>query len=930
VVTAEELAARAQVIRESPELRALLAHLRERAQPLLQRLPPIPEQKALLSVNGGVCPEDGTPLAFDPWSPHEHKCPHCGKTWRGERHDLRWARYEHLWFAERAAHLATLAAVGGSADLPAAARAREILTGYAERYWRFPNRDNVLGPSRLFFSTYMESLWICNYVAAATLLRAAGALDETAEKAVNQVAEEAATLIGEFDEGFSNRQTWNDAALAAVAVWFEDEELAQRAIEGDTGLIAHLVRGYGRDGMWYEGENYHLFALRGLLTGAGWARLAGVDFTADERLAQRLHAALRATALSALPDFSFPARKDARFGVSLAQPAYLELWEIGISRLGETEPEELSSWLNTLYRVAKPSKLELLEYYLHEAPVSGAPFPAARSTLSWWSLLEMLPDLPPPVPDGEWHAPSILLESQGLAVMRQEDRYASLECGPYGGGHGHPDRLHLTLHAGGVHWLPDSGTGTYVARDLFWYRSTLAHNAPRLDRMSQPAGDATCQCFDDQQEWAWVRGRFGNLTRIIVAGPRYLIDVLEMNAPPDEPHVLELPWHVAGRPDIETTGRWEDAELADEFVMRVKRFRPDRAEAIVATHIEQRAQLTLHMLFDGALLQAEGPGLPGHHDRVPFYVMQAEGPNARFVTVLEPHAGDRAVRAVRARGEIIEVETHDRVERHRLGAGSEWMIESDHAPARVLRGGRAVEPPFTPLLEIDPPTPVAAPAFHVAAPPALDGTLDGFELGEPLDLSSEDQYRRSEDGYPGPEEFSAAAYAGWDERALYIAVDVTKPDVVLRPADAAPLLLDNEPDDIHSDGLQVYLAPVAGQSNGSGDAVGYLVVPDEKSRRVRVTPTTDSTADGKGRTEDLRGGWRRTDKGYCATIAIPWPAGVYPHAGARVRFDLIINEMLPGRMRRTGQLVWSGGGGWIWLRGDRQSPARFGILELVG
>ena len=45
---------------------------------------------------------------------------------------------------------------------------------------------------------------------------------------------------------------------------------------------------------------------------------------------------------------------------------------------------------------------------------------------------------------------------------------------------------------------------------------------------------------------------------------------------------------------------------------------------------------------------------------------------------------------------------------------------------------------------------------------------------------------------------------------------------------------------------------------------------------------------------------------------------------------LIVNEMLPGRMRRVGQLVWSGGGGWLWLRGDRQDPARFGILDLVG
>src|SRR5204863_119508 len=238
----------------------------------------------------------------------------------------------HLRLAERTAHLATLAALADNAA--AAGRAVEILRAYTRTYWGYANQDNVLGPSRLFFSTYLESIWIGNFLAAAALLRACGRLEKVAAGAVSGVAEEAANLIGEFDEGFSNRQTWNNAALAAIAVWFEDEDLAKRAIEGPTGLLEHLLRGFGRDGMWYEGENYHLFALRGLLTGAGWARLAGVDIVAEPQLAQRVEAALLAPTPSALPDFTFPARKDSRCGVSLAQPAYLELWEVGFARLG--------------------------------------------------------------------------------------------------------------------------------------------------------------------------------------------------------------------------------------------------------------------------------------------------------------------------------------------------------------------------------------------------------------------------------------------------------------------------------------------------------------------------------------------------------------------------------------------------------------------
>ena len=96
----------------------------------------------------------------------------------------------------------------------------------------------------------------------------------------------------------------------------------------------------------------------------------------------------------------------------------------------------------------------------------------------------------PSLPDeaAPWAPGSVLMAEQGLAILRSGRRYASLECGRFGGGHGHPDRLHLTLFADGRHWLADPGTGSYVSRDLFWYRSTLAHNAPRLDGRSQAPG----------------------------------------------------------------------------------------------------------------------------------------------------------------------------------------------------------------------------------------------------------------------------------------------------------------------------------------------------------------------------------------------------------------------------------------------------------
>jgi len=589
------------------------------------------------------------------------------------------------------------------------------------------------------------------------------------------------------------------------------------------------------------------------------------------------------------------------------------------------ETMSLASWLQALYQ-APPIARELMESYLHDAPVDRIPHPVSRISLSWWSLLEMRPELP--AVDQPWRPKSVLLENQGVAILRRDDRYVSLECGSYGGGHGHPDRLQLILHGDGVYWLPDPGTGQYITRDLFWYRSTLAHNAPRLDGESQPTATARCESFEDDGEWAWARGRFDIVTRTVASGPAYVIDVIDLSARED--HVLELPWHVAGRGTIETKGRWEPAELADEFVTRVQRFVPDHPTPIVAVHVAERAQLTTHFVFDGELLEAEGPGVPTgvRHDRVPFYLLRVRGRNARLVSVLEPAKGAGArIKTVKVRGDTVEIETDAGVDRHRL-AGNEWMVEVEGQAPRVLRGAREAVPPFVPLLQIDPPTPVAAPAFHVGSPPPLDGSLEGFELSEPLELALEDQYRRSEDAYPGPADLSAVGYAAWDNAALYLAVEVTKPELALRPSGSAPLKLDNEPDDIHSDGLQVYVAAAAGPSgNGGAPPVGYLIVPNADGHTVRATATSDTRNAATG---TVTGGWQRTDSGYRVTVAIPWPDGVYAHAGSRVRFDLIVNEMLPGRLRRVGQLVWSGGGGWVWLRGDRQDPSRLGILELVG
>ena len=89
------------------------------------------------------------------------------------------------------------------------------------------------------------------------------------------------------------------------------------------------------------------------------------------------------------------------------------------------------------------------------------------------------------------------MPATGYAVLRSQpdgdgqpspatEQYALLKYGLHGGGHGHPDKLGLTLYAQGSRLAPDLGTPGYGI-DLFqgWYRQTISHNTVILDGLSQ-------------------------------------------------------------------------------------------------------------------------------------------------------------------------------------------------------------------------------------------------------------------------------------------------------------------------------------------------------------------------------------------------------------------------------------------------------------
>src|SRR5690348_9073541 len=541
----DALAARAAVARN--ELAPLATSLATELRGLEERELYVPEEKALLSRTGGRCERDGSTLEFDPFSPHRHRCPVCGTVHAGEFHDRFWVFWYQLWLAERAVHGALLGRLRGDAN--AAALATRILERYTDEYLLYPNRDNVLGPTRVFFSIYLEEICLVNLCIALDLLSpTTGALGELVR---DRIIEPSAALIASYDEGASNRQVWNDAALLAAARLLGRENDVVHAVFGRSGVLHHLEHGLLADGTWYEGENYHLFAHRGLWYGLTMAQHAGLAFPPSA--VARFQAGFATPFLTALPDMTLPSRRDSPYAISLRQPRFAELCELGLAgEAGDGDPR-LRSMLHRLYddpyprrEIGRANSTADVERNLPGSALS-------RADLGWRSLLFARPVLPPlaPAPLG-----SVLLEAQGIAVFRRERErvYIALDYGASGGGHGHPDRLNVLLSDDGTRWLDDMGTGSYVDPSLHWYRSTLAHNAPLFDGYQQQRVDGELLFFEERGDIGWVCARALDLypgvaaMRTLVVSDDYVLDELAWETKSST--VMDLPIHIDADVDM--------------------------------------------------------------------------------------------------------------------------------------------------------------------------------------------------------------------------------------------------------------------------------------------------------------------------------------------------------------------------------------------
>ncbi|HEU5329822.1 MAG TPA: heparinase II/III family protein [Thermomicrobiales bacterium] len=536
LLTDNEIAQRRQR-RQQPTFAAAWAALVDTADRALALRVTIPTEGAGWWHNY-FCPDHAAQLIYDPEQPHAHRCPVDGHIFSGEPYDGAWrSRTQHVIVdGLYAAALAWL--LGG--DERYAHHATVILRTYAAHYPYYPVHGEHAGKGRCMGQSLDEAVWSIPLAWAYDVMRDTLAPDLRAQIERDLLRPVAEHLMTQLWQYIHNIQCWHLAGLATLGVVLDDARYVAPALAGDYGLPGQLREGVLDDGWWWEGSpNYHFYTLQAVTALALALRRQHSDVLA----APRLGAMLRAPLELARADRSLPATNDGWFD------------EAAPNALGSHAASYEAAW-NLWHDPAHAA-------FLSRVYAAGTP----RNTPE--ALLFGPADLPPAETPAR---PSVLHAASGYAMLRggTGDRECALllKYGPHGGGHGHPDKLALDLHACGQRLAPDLGTPGYgIPLNRVWYRHTLAHNTALLDATPQPpatgrllrfsaANNALYAVADASVAWpddAPAPYAGATMRRCILWRPGdtpYFLDIVQVRCAGDAPHQIDLAWHHQGALDV--------------------------------------------------------------------------------------------------------------------------------------------------------------------------------------------------------------------------------------------------------------------------------------------------------------------------------------------------------------------------------------------
>jgi hypothetical protein len=250
---------------------------------------------------------------------------------------------------------------------------------------------------------------------------------------------------------------------------------------------------------------------------------------------------------------------------------------------------------------------------------------------------------------------SKLFPSAGHAIARTDGAkglVSVMTFGPYGGFHGHFDKLSFVFYAYGKEMGVDPGRARSQAYRLpihrNWYKATIAHNTVVVDGKSQAPATGRLLQFDAGQDRTLVVAQCAEAyddvihTRLLLLTADYLLVFDDLNA--DDEHRFDWLYHNRGELTEQTVARKPIEDAADgftgtEYIENARVGATDSAVQVTFATEDVANVLTLDASANTEIMVGDGVGA-SVLDRVPLIRVTRRGKTARFAAVLEPLSWD--------------------------------------------------------------------------------------------------------------------------------------------------------------------------------------------------------------------------------------------------------------------------------------------------
>ncbi len=540
-----------------------------------------------------------------------HQCPKCQKIYTGEP-------YDDVIFSKQ--HSANLNAARDAAwayvitdEKRYAQFSAEILLGYAKRYNDYPYHSNTrVGgePNKtgghLFEQTLNEAATMTTQIALAYDLIYNTLSADDRKQIEDQLIRPILTNIDKHRAGKNNWQTWHNAAFITGGAVIGDIGWVKRAIQDpDNGFLHQMKVSVSPEGMWYENSwGYHFYTLHAMMGITETARRIGIDLWNHPAMRSMYTLPVRYT----MPDGSLPRWGDDVNSSVLTQP------ELMAAAAHAYQDPSLAAL------VAKPTLQSIL---LGVNPVNN----------------------PNTAIEG-----SEIFASAGHAILRTNGDAklaAAITYGPFGGFHGHFDKLSFVFYGLGQELGVDPGRAASQAYRLpihkDWYRATIGHNAVVVDGESQEGAEGKLIGFAAtpthaaafvgcDTAYAGVQQK-----RLLLLTPDYLLVVDRLNADTDR----RFDWVYHQRSDsVTSTDATESGKLPSnyagaEFLQNIKQGLSDKSVAVDFTSSSHGVRLTFDAQPKTEIGVANGVG-KSVNDRIPMTMLTRTGKQAWFAAIIEP------------------------------------------------------------------------------------------------------------------------------------------------------------------------------------------------------------------------------------------------------------------------------------------------------